>query len=269
MKKLLAILLGMAIRCHSLEVQPWFGDPYAFHFLANYSYSYFHSVQGGVPQLTSPFHEHLVYCGFEFGPSPDWSLDTDLQVAFTTKHAAYFRSVALQARRLWLDDLIGDPMSFATGFSARFTPSVALSDFSCPSHANMDFEVNGSIGKEWDVSENMRWRLWFFGAVGHGNRGSPWVRGIISSETNIEDQHLLAFYAAASNGYGRHTHLSTDHFHGYAKIRQKSIDLGVWYGFHFDAWGTLHAGYERRVLAKACPKDVNTFLFSYSVPFSF
>lgn len=263
------VFCAAAISGFSLEVQPWFGDVYQFHLAACYSYSRFNSVQGGIPQLTSPFNENLVYLGLEFCPSPEWSLDIDLQTASTSKNDFYFRSGALQVRYLWLDDLIGDQISFATGVSARASPSRALRDFSNPSHANLDFEADFSLGKEWDASENFRWRLWFFGALGHGNRGSPWVRGIFTTETNIHDQHRLGVYAAASNGYGRHSHVRTENFHGYAKIRQKSIDLGIWYGFRLDVWGSLRFGYERRVLAKACPQNINSFIASYSLPFSF
>jgi hypothetical protein len=269
MKKWLrGICLGTALSCSALEVQPWFGDLLQFHFLSSYAYSRFHSVQGGIPPLTSPFNADCVTFGLEFCPLPDWSVDLDLQVASTSAVSFYFRSTALQARALWLDDLVGDPISLNTGVSARFTPSRALSDISCPSHANVDFEVNFALGKEWDASDSWRWRLWFFGAIGHGNRGSPWVRGILTTETNIQDRHRFALYATGSNGYGRHTHLFIDHFRGYAKIRAKSIDLGVWYGYHMRIWGTFKVGYERRVLAKANPKNVDTFIVSYSLPFS-
>ena len=269
MKRLvLGVLFATTFSCCSLEVQPWFGDLFQFHLLTGYSYSRFDSVQRGVPQLRSPFNANLVQEGLEFCFLPEWSFDLDLQVASTTKVPFYFRSSALQIRYLWLDDMVGDPFSLTTGFSTRFTPSRALSDISCPSHANVDFELNFSLGKEWDASQSWRWRLWFFGTVGHGNRGSPWVRGSLATETNVNDQHYYGFYALGSNGYGRHTHVMIDHFRGYAKIRAKSIDLGAWYGHRMGVWGMFRAGYERRVLAKSYPKDVNTLTLSYSIPFS-
>jgi hypothetical protein len=179
-----------------------------------------------------------------------------------------FRSVALQARYLWLDDIIGDRVSFATGANGRFTNTASLHDVSCPSHGNFDFEFNFSLGKEFDVSDWWAWRLWFFGAVGHANRGSPWVRGIAAVETNYDDQHKFALLALGSNGYGRHTTVLVDDFDGYAKIRQKSIDLAIRYGYRVGVWGTLRFEYQRRLLAKSCPEQVNAFIFSYLLPFS-
>ncbi len=253
----------------ALEVQPWFGDVYEFHLLSSYAYGRFNHVQGARPQLTSPFQTNVIYEGLDFSPSPEWSIDADIQFAATTQMPFNFRSVALQARYLWLDDIIGDKISLATGFSTRFTSSRALRDVSCPSYANADFELNFSLGKEFEATDTWLFRLWAFGAVGHGNVGSPWVRAIASLETNIQDQHKLALYATGINGYGRHSHLNPEHFNGYARIRNKSIDLGLRYGYRVGVWGTIRFEYTRRVLAKASPAQVNTWIFSYLLPFSF
>ncbi len=250
-------------------MQPWFGDIYEFHFLGNYSYSRFNKVQNGKPQLTSPFQANVVYLGLDFSPSPEWSLDADLQFADTTKQSFNFRTAAVQARYLWLDDIVGDRVSLSTGGSIRLTNTRSLKDVSCPSYGNVDFELNFSIGKEYDATDCWRFRIWGYGAVGHANRGSPWVKAIASVETNYDDAHKFAFYAYGTNAYGRRTHVLIDNFHGYARIREKSIDLCFRYGYRIGVYGTLRAEYQRRVLAKSYPQDVNTFIFGYLLPFSF
>ncbi|HSX14073.1 MAG TPA: hypothetical protein VLE96_06625 [Chlamydiales bacterium] len=268
MKKLLfSILAPLAL--FSVEVQPWFGDVYQFHFLGSYAYSRFHSFSHGSPQLTEPFNAHLVYLGLDFSPSPVWSIDGDMQLADTSASSFYFRSIAFQARYLWLDDIIGDPISLATGGSIRATTSEGLRDISCPSHGNVDFELNLAFGKEFEASNCWLFRTWFYAAIGHANRGSPWVRGIISLETNIDDRHKWALFAEGINGYGRHVHVDIEHFYGYARIREKAVDLGIRYGYRLDVWGTIRLEYFHRVLAKSAPKDVNTFIVSYLLPFSF
>ncbi len=267
MRKFLFLLLPFM--GSALEVQPWFGDCLEFHFLGSYAYSFFDKVQNGKPQLDHTFQSNVAYVGLDFSPTPEWSIDTDVQLADTTQQNFNFRTVALQGRYLWLDDIIGDKVSLATGASARFTNTDSLHDVSCPSHANFDFELNFSMGKEFDVSDCWAWRLWGFGALGHANKGSPWVRGILALETNYDDQHKFAFLAEGSNGYGRHSTVLVDDFDGYAKIRQKSIDVGFRYGYRIGVWGTLRFSYMRRVLAKSCPEQVNDFIFSYLLPFSF
>ncbi|MGB7977876.1 MAG: hypothetical protein WCF19_01800 [Chlamydiales bacterium] len=261
---LLFPLLGI-----SLEVQPWFGDCLEFHFLGCYDYSFFNKVQKGKPQLTSAFQSHVAYLGLDFSPTPEWSVDADLQFADTTQEKFNFRTIALQARYLWLDDIIGDRITLATGGSLRFTNTDSLHDVSCPYHANLDCELNFSLGKEFDVSDSWAWRFWGYGAVGQANKGSPWVKGIVALETNYDGQHKLALLAEGSNGYGRHSTVYIDHFDGYAKIRQKSIDAGLRYGYRIGVWGTLRLSYMRRLLAKSCPEQVNSFIFSYLLPFSF
>ncbi len=252
----------------AIEVQPWFGEVFEFHFLQSYSYSWFNSVQNARPPYHHFFYDNLLYSGLEFSPSPVWDMDMDLQFADTTAVSFNFRTLALQARYLWVDDIIGDPVSFATGVSARLTASSSLKDVSCPSHGNLDFELNFSLGKEFDASDTWRFRAWMFGAVGHANRGAPWVRGIISLEMNREDLHKWALYASGINGYGRHTHIDVDHFSGYAKVREKTIDIGIRYGYRVGVWGTLRAEYLRRVLAKSAPQNVNNVILSWLLPFS-
>lgn len=266
MKRVLFLLLP--ILGASLEMQPWFGDCLEFHFLGSYAYSFFDQVNKGVPQLSSTFQSNVASLGLDFSPTPEWSVDTELQLADTTKQKFNFRSVALQARYLWLDDIVGDRISLATGANARFTNTDSLRDVSCPSHANFDFELNFAFGKEFDVSDYWAWRFWGYGAIGQANQGSLWVRGIFALEANYDDQHKFAFLAEGVNGYGRHTTVFIDDFDGYARIRQKSIDVGARYGYRLGVYGTLRFSYLRRVLAKSCPEQVNQFIFSYLLPFS-
>ena len=267
--RFLLALLCIPFFLMGVEAQPWFGDVYQFHFLGSYSYSRFSSFQNAKPPFNQLFQSHLGYFGLDFSPSPVWSIDGDIQFADTTAMSFNFRSIAIQARYLWLDDIIGDPVSFVTGGNIRATASHALRDISCPSHGNVDFEVNFAVGKEFEAAHSWLFRSWFYGAVGHSNRGSPWVRGILSLETNIQDQHKWALYAEGINGYGRHSHVNTNHFYGYAKVREKAIDVGLRYGYKLDVWGTLRFEYVRRVLAKSAPQNVNTWTLSYLLPFSF
>ncbi len=252
-----------------LEVQPWFGDVYQLHFLGSYAYSRFHSVDHGTPQLKDPFNAHVIYTGLDVALSPYWSFDADMQLADTTKQSFTFRSIAFQARYLWFDDVTGDPVSLVTGSSMRFTSSQALRDFSCPSHGHLDIEVNASLGKEVAASDSWLFRGWLFAAIGQATRGSPWIRAIGSLETNIHDQHKIAFFTEWVNGYGRHSRVNTDRFFGYGRIREKAVDVGLRYGYQIDVWGTVRFEYIRRVFAKSAPERVNTFIFSYLLPFSF
>jgi hypothetical protein len=268
LNRFLTFLL-LPLSLFAIEVQPWFGDVYEFHLLSSYAYSRFDKVEGAEPPLGKIFQANLIYLGLDFSLSPEWSIDADFQLADTTAQSFNVRSTAIQARYLWLDDIIGDRVSLSTGANMRFTPTHALHDVSCPSHANLDFEANVSIGKEFEATYSWLFRAWAFAAIGHGNRGSPWVRAIAAIETNINDQHKLGLFAEGINGYGRHSHINVNDFDGYAKFRNKAIDLSIRYGCRVGVWGTLRFEYIRRVLAKSCPENVNTWTIGYLLPFSF
>ena len=269
MKKwLLSSCLLLFTFAFGIELQPWFGDVYEFHFLGSYAYSWFHSVQGSRPLFDRFFQSNVMYTSLDFSPSPVWSIDMDLQFADTTKMSVNFRTAAIQMRYLWLDDIVGDPISLATGASIRVTGTTSLKDVSCSSHGNVDFEGNFSLGKEFDSADSWRLRTWVFGAVGQANRGALWVRATAAIETNVNDLHKWGFFVDGINGYGRHAHIHVDHFFGYAKVREKAIDLRLRYGYRTGVWGTLRFEYMRRVLAKAAPQRVNTFVLSYLLPFS-
>ena len=263
----LALLSFLPAASIAIEAQPWFGDVYEFHFLQSYSYSWFNSVQSSSPPFNQFFQANLLYSGLEFAPSPVWDIDADIQLAATSKVPFNFRSGALQVRYLWLDDIVGDPISLATGASVRVTAVSSLKDVSCPSHGNVDLELNFSLGKEFDAPSTWRFRTWLFGALGHANRGSPWVRAIGAFEINCEDVHKWAFYAEWINGYGRYTQIDVNNFFGYGKVREKAVDVGARYGHGLGVWGTLRLDYVRRVLAKVAPQNVNTFTLSWLLPF--
>lgn len=267
MRKIFFLLLPLM--AFSLEKQPWLSDVYEFHFLGGYAYSRFNKVEGAVDQLTSPFNVHLLFGGLDFSFSPEWSIDADVEFSDTTRTSFGFRSFAIQGRYLWLDDIIGDWISLTTGGSIRVTSPTFLKDVSCPSHGNVDMEANISIGKEFDSLQFWRFRLWGFGVIGIANRGSPWIRGGAFVEANLDDTHKWALFLLGSHGYGRKRTINIADFRGYGRIRQKNIDIGIRYGYRMSVWGTLRGEYMRRVKASLYPENVNTFVISYLLPFSF
>lgn len=252
----------------SLEVKPWLGEVYELQFKSLYSFSFYPSVDHAIPQLRNHSHDHLLYFGLEYPGSPRTSFDGDLQFVNTPRQSFSFRSFALQGRYLWLDDIVGDRVSFVTGFHLRYTSQKSLRDVSCPYHGDVDFEGHFAIGKEFDNVQDWRLRYWGFAALGIANRGSPWMRAIVSVEGNYKDLHKWAIYSIGNHGFGRKTILDPYAFNGYGMIRAKFIDLGCSYGYQIGCTGTVRIGYEKRVLARRCPQRMNTFYISILIPFS-
>lgn len=266
MRKWIFIFFPLAL--FSLEKQPWFSDVYEFHLLAGYTYSHYNSINKETTPNTGS-SDHLVDLNLETSPSAQWSIDGELSFVDTTRQSFSFQSVALQGRYLWMDDIVGDFMSLATGVSARLNSRRSLRDVSCPYHGTGEFALNVSFGKEFDQSRYSRYRLWAFGLVGFATTGSPWFNGTVSLEGNYFDQHKWALFFDGGHGYGKKTRVSTENFFGYGKVRYKYLDLGVRYGYKLGVMGTIRLQYMRRLLAGAYPQDVNFFTVAYLVPFSF
>ncbi len=253
----------------SLEQAPWFGDVYEFHFLSKYTYSHYSKVEGAITPLRDSSNDHLLHFDLSFAPSLQWSIDSDLEFAKSPRQEFGFSSVSFQARYLLKDDIIGDPVSICMGGNFRVISAESLKDVSILYHSNVDFEFNLALGKEFSKLDYWRFRLWIYGSGGIANRGSPWLRGEFAMEGNLYEQRKWALFIKAMQGYGREEQINIYDFKGYALVRQSNIDIGFRYGYRLNVWGTVSFEYKRRILAKACPENVNFFSLSYLLPFSF
>lgn len=251
-----------------LEKQPWFSDVYEFHLLTSYTYSDYHKInRETIPNTGSKDHDFDF--SIETSPAPQWSVDGEVSFVDTSRQSFSFRSLALQGRYLWLDDVIGDPLSLATGVSARFTSRRSLRDVSCPYHGSGEFLLHVAFGKEFDPNRYFRYRFWGYGSLGFATSGSPWFSGTASFEGKYFDEHTGALFLEGGHGYGKRTQVDPNDFFGYGRIRYKFLDVGARYGYKIGVMGTFRFEYVRRLLAGAYPEGVNFFTFAYLLPFSF
>jgi hypothetical protein len=264
-----SLLLSFPFVVQTLEVQPWFGGVYEFHFLSGYTYDYYRQVQGAVPPLRATSNDHHLFFDLDYHATPYWDFDIDLHFLNSPRKSFGFETSGVQFRYLWMDDIVGDPITLVTGLLTRYVSDSSLRDVSSPYHGPFEFVANIALGNEFVDNEEWRARLWLFGALGQATIGSPWLQGIFGFDTNVHETHKLSIYVDAMQGFGTRQTIDINHFHGYGRVRQKSIDLGFRYGYQLGVWGTLKFTYQRRVLAKLCPKNVNSFEFAYLLPFSF
>ncbi len=265
----LIFLLFFPFFVSALEVQPWFGGLYEFHLQTGYMYDYYRSVEGAVVPLGSTSNDHHLFWDLDFHAAPSWDCDIDLHLIDTPRHHFGFETTAIQMRYQWLDDIVGDPITLATGFSARYVSDVSLRDVSSLYHGPAEFVINFGLGNEFVDNDQWRARIWFYGAFGQATFGSPWLEGLFGLDANVHEMHKFSIFFDGLHGFGRRHSLNIEHFHGYGKIYQRSIDIALRYGYQFGVWGTVKFTYERRLLAKLCPKNVNSFEISYLFPFSF
>jgi hypothetical protein len=253
----------------SLNYQPWLGNVYEFDFLSTYKYGWFKQVDSSTTKLNSTYNAHLLRFDLEFTSTPRAEYTLELELCDTTRQQFSFRSIAVQAKKLFLDDIVGDVVSLTSSFSLRYISPRSKKDISSPYGSDVDFEAHVAIGKEIDSNSYWRFRFWADAGVGIANQGSPWLKGKASFEGNFDDRHRWAVLAKVKHGYGKNTKIVINNFKGYSRYRERFVDLCFCYGFRLGVWGTFKAEYDRRLLAKVCPENVNTFVFSYNLPFSF
>lgn len=267
-KSLFAVFLCLPQLISALPKKPWLGNVYEFFFDAEYTFDYYRRVANGEPGTKHSSNDNQFFAGLGFTPSQYLDMAIEAEVSDTTRQSWNLRSVALQGRYLWLDDIIGDPVSLVTGISIRGVHHSSLKDISCPYSGEANFELNVSVGKEWSCGPYWCFRTYAFGTLGIANRGAPWDRFFATFETNYNDMHQFNIFARGDFGYGHKNRVKVDHFLGYGSIHHQSVDIGVGYARHFLVWGKLTFEYARRVYAHAYPERTNYFTVWYHLPFS-
>jgi hypothetical protein len=268
-KSLLFLLLCVPELLSALPKKPWFGNVYEFFFDAEYTFDYYRHVANAKHGTRHHSNDNQFIFGLGFTPSESWDMALEAEVSDTTRQSWNLRSVAAQLRYLLWDDIIGDPISLVTGLSIRGVHHSSLRDISCPYPAEANLELNVSLGKEWSRGPYWITRTFAFGTAGIANHGSPWTRFFAAFECNWNDKHQLHLFTRGDFGFGHRNTVNVEHFHGYASIHHKSVDVGIGYARHFLIWGKLTFDYAHRVYAHAYPERVNYFTIWYHLPFSF
>ncbi len=268
MKKFALLALSLPQLCFALEERPWYGELLEFDFLAQYEYNFFTKVDNASPQIDRTHFAHVLGFRLDVTVPETWNWEVELEFADTTDASMGYRSFAIQARKLWLDDVCGDCVSLSSGLVYRDASARLRKDLSTPYHARANFEFHTSIGKEWSCGPCWTFRTYATGAIGQGTQGSPWLRGDLFLWWNLQNCHEFRLYATSYFGLGGKTIVDTDDFKGWSRIGHHSIDLGGSYRYSFGMYGSLRFDYLHRVYARSYPEHVNFFVFTFEFPFS-
>lgn len=261
--------LGFLNAVHAFEEKPWLGNFLEFYLDSSFTYYRFRHVENAIKQPKTPSNNYLLNFDLGFTPFDGWEVAAECELAQTPRQNFGRRSLAVQLRTRWMDDIMGDPVSWTTGVTARQVASDSVHDISSPYAAPWDFELHAAIGNEW--SHGPFWYMRWYGvaALGQGNRGSPWTRARLAFELNRDNRHQLEFFGDGYWGFGRRRRVDIQHFNGWGKYDHSSVDLGFGYRYVVGVWGYLWLEYSHRVYARSYPQAQNTFQIGYHLPFSF
>lgn len=117
-----------------------------------------HEIDMGRKSKRRDLKSDALIAGFSLVVDPRWSIDTDFK--FAKDHngrrgsSFSYRAFELQARRLFLDDLIGDPISLSAGISGKVASQPELRDLLQIEPSKLSTSLHITLGKEFFSSKN-------------------------------------------------------------------------------------------------------------------
>jgi hypothetical protein len=250
------------------ERKPWYGPELVPQGILDVAVQAFNDVDTKFGSKRYASCDLFVDMGLLLSRTENTSYELELLFADTRHRTFGLDSVKLTGAYLWLDDVIGDPISLSTGVTATSVFKQARHDLAVFHHGGIEGEIFASVGREAVCSNFWTWRWWGVAGVGLGDIGSPWVRGDFHCEWNWWNCDRLDVFLETLWGLGGRDVHSVHHFHGYGPIEHHSVDVGGAYTRVFDYGIELKMQYSFRAYAKNCPENASIVLVHLLYPFS-
>lgn len=271
MKFLASCYMALGFVCaHAFQIEPWLGEFLQFYAEPSFMYRHYPSVNRGYNPSSYSSNDRFTNFDVRVAFLPDWEAELGVEFADTSKQCLGTQSAGAQVRYRWLDDIASPALvTLTSALNVRWASKRSLEDVSCPYHAEWNFELDTSIGKEFCPNDNWIFRPYAFLGIGQAIKGSPWLRGFLVFDTIYKKHHEFKLFADGYFGFGNQRFVNINDFDGYASIFHQSIDAGAAYYYHINnIWGSISLYYTYRVFAKAYPSHANSFMVMYQFPFS-
>lgn len=259
---LVFLLLFFSGTAAGTEIAPWFGNFYEFEARLSQSYQQFNRINTSQDSKSYQSHDHFTHLSLAFVPDPNWSAETELLFAATRHRNFGFDSGKITGRYLFMDDIVGDPVSLTGGLSLTMPLHTALRDIGSFHHGMAELEGHVSVGMECPFLSH--WLLRYYGscALGIATQGSPWLKLSYFWERNFLNGFAMQLYVKSLFGFGRRS-LHIHDFNGYGAVAHRSVDTGFKLSYEWNYGGILSIEYAYRLYAKNFPRCVNSLRISY------
>lgn len=282
----LFLVFGCALSIKSAasarEQMPWFNKNLELELRSSYLFQTYPSIQSSKNSRHYSSDDSFLTFGVEtsvpslaltyFGlPDVIGAIDGELEIVLAGTHHRHFGFDSARAtlRNQWMDDVVGDPVSLATGLTGIQACQESLHDPSSFHHGKLEGEIHLSLGIEAGCYSTWTSRCWGFFALGSADVGSPWIRGDLAWEHLSDGQRTqIRVFTNTCWGLGGRS-FKLQKFHGYGPIAHQSIDIGLRYSYDFDIWGVLALEYTYRPYARNFPQYTNRFSINYTFPYGF
>ncbi len=245
----------------TVEYRPWIGNYLEFEWNSTLRFQAFQDLAAGSHRFPYASDDFFLTTSLALAAKPDFSLDVEATAARTRRQSGSIDQIRLNGRIVWLDDIVGDPVTLTTGAGFIQAFDWSLKDKSSFHHGRSEAEIFLSVGKEWAQGDQWISRAWAMAALGSAARGSPWMRYDMAYAQRIKQCHEFEFFVHTLWGLGS-KQLHRSHFHGYGAIDHQSIDLGCRYTYLIQFFGSASIEYAKRVYARNFPVQAHQISLS-------
>lgn len=250
------------------ELKPWHGSIYSLNFNASVSLQQFEKLDTHCGVIKRPELDAFYNLGAHMVVKENITAEIEIS-ALDSRHRLFgFQALRLTGRYFWLDDVIGDPVSIATGLTVSKIFHAARRNIAAFDHGGVACEGHIAIGKELSSCEQF-WvsRAWGVLGLGIADIGYPWLRAKLAWEHNWWERHQFRVFADGIWGFGHHDLHIHPSFKGYGSVNYQAIEVGLRYGFRFDNDALVSLAYSFRVYGHNCPINANILQLEVCYPF--
>lgn len=254
-----------AIELNATELEPWHGSIYSVDIRGKCLLQDFRRLDTRCGTIKRP--EFDAFYNFSaLGVCKDESTAEIELLASNTRHRGIgLNALRLTGRYFWLNDVVADPVSLATGLTVSKIFRASKHDVALFDHGGIACEAHVSVGKELSCEEFWTSRGWAVLGFGIAVVGSPWLRANLVWERNWWNIHQLKVFADTIWGFGGKK-LCLHPFRGYGSVNYQAVDIGIRYGFIFSNNAFLSVAYAYRAYGRNCPIHVNLFQLEFCYP---
>lgn len=264
----LVVALPLASTLSGTEYKPWYTPLLAPEAEFDVAIQAFRDVDTKFGDMRYSSCDVFVDLGLLLSPTETTSGEFEVALADTRKRTFGFDNIKLTGRYLWLNDVVGDPISLSMGVSLSSVFKPARHDIAVFHHGGIEGEFHIAAGQEFVCESFWTSRWWSVAAIGTGDIGSAWLRGDFHYEWNWWNKNQCDIFLHTLWGLGRRELRSVYYFDGYGPVQHYTVDIGASYIHIFDYGIELKMEYAHRVFAKYCPESANLFIFRVTYPFS-
>ncbi len=244
-----------------VDYHPWIGNYLEFEWNSTLRFQSFQKLAASSHHSHYASDDFFLTTSLALAAKPDFSLDIEATAARTRRQSGSIDQIRLNGRIVWLDDIVGDPITLTTGVGFIQAFDWSVKDISSFHHGRSEAEMFLSVGKEWAEDDQWTSRTWAVAALGSAIRGSPWIRFDVAYAKRVKLCHEFELFAHTLWGLGR-KQLHRDHFHGYGSIHHQSIDVGCRYTYLIEFFGSASIEYAKRIYAHHFPVQAHQISLS-------